>query len=210
MCCPTNIQIVFRKSGIAYWFHLVLWRWSRGYYYNVQLFHYSFVNRVTNGWSVAILHCAPTALSLWVSRVGSASSSKPMPLDAARPKKHSPCILCITIKCNRLKLFLVLRILNKFHVTVRHSWKNVTCDMQTLFIWLKLHCFLQKCDCLFNTKGDQRVLQLGYKKLTYYITHAVIFWHILMQLQCIFSTFVLSCLCPKNRISWFDSQTMPQ
>ena len=124
--------------------------------------------------------------------------------------KHSPCILCITIKCNRLKLFLVHRILNKFHVTVRHSWKNVTCDMQTLFIWLKLHCFLQKSDCVFNTKGDQRVLQLGYKKLTYYITHAVIFWHILMQLQCIFSTFVLSCLCPKNSISWFDSQTMPQ
>ena len=26
-----------------------------------------------------------------------------------------------------------------------------------------------------NTRGDQKVLQLGYKKLTYYITHAVIF-----------------------------------
>jgi len=25
------------------------------------------------------------------------------------------------------------------------------------------------------TKGDQKVLQLGYKKLTYYMTHAVIF-----------------------------------
>ena len=59
------------------------------------------------------------------------------------------------------------------------------------------------------TKGDQKVLQLGYKKLTYHITHAVIFWHILMQYQCMFSIFVLSCLCPENRILCFDSQTMP-
>ena len=34
------------------------------------------------------------------------------------------------------------------------------------------------------TRDDQKVLQLGYKKLTYYITHAVISWHILMQHQC--------------------------
>ena len=39
-----------------------------------------------------------------------------------------------------------------------------------------------------NMSGDQKVLQLGYKKLTYHITHAVIFWHILVQHQCIFST----------------------
>ena len=53
------------------------------------------------------------------------------------------------------------------------------------------------------TRGDQKVLQLGYKTLTYYITHAVIFWHILMQHQCIFSTFVLRCLCLENRIFLF-------
>jgi len=61
-------------------------------------------------------------------------------------------------------------------------------------------------DC---TRCDQKVLQLGYKKLTYHVTHAVIFLRILMQRQYIFSTFVLSCLCPENRIFCFDSQTMP-
>jgi len=35
------------------------------------------------------------------------------------------------------------------------------------------------------------------------------FWHILMQHQWIFSTFVLSCLCPVNGIFCLDSQTMP-
>jgi len=32
-----------------------------------------------------------------------------------------------------------------------------------------------------STRGDQKVLQLGYKTLTHYITHAVIFLYILMQ-----------------------------
>jgi len=42
-----------------------------------------------------------------------------------------------------------------------------------------------------------------------YTTHAVVFWHILMQHQCIFSTFVLSCLCPENSIFCIHSQIMP-
>ena len=59
------------------------------------------------------------------------------------------------------------------------------------------------------TRGDQKVSQLGYKKLTCY---AVVFCHILMQHQRIFSTFVLCCLCPEfpeNSIFCLDSQTMP-
>jgi len=47
---------------------------------------------------------------------------------------------------------------------------------------------------LTATRGDHKVLQLGYKKLTYYITHTVIFWHILLQNLSIFSSFLLSCL----------------
>jgi len=67
--------------------------------------------------------------------------------------------------------------------------------------------------CYWNffreVRGASKVLQLGYKKLPYYITHAVIFWHILMQHHCIFSTFVITCLCLDNGIFCFDSQTMP-
>ena len=40
-----------------------------------------------------------------------------------------------------------------------------------------------------NTKGDQKVLQLGYKKLTYYVIYTVIFRHMLLQHQCIFQLF---------------------
>jgi len=39
---------------------------------------------------------------------------------------------------------------------------------------------------------------LAIKKLTYCITYTVIFQHILLQHQCIFTTFLLSCLCPEN------------
>jgi len=56
-----------------------------------------------------------------------------------------------------------------------------------------------------NKKGDQKVLQLGYKKLTYYVIYTVIFRHMLLQHQCIFSTFLLSCLCAENRFFCFDS-----
>ena len=41
--------------------------------------------------------------------------------------------------------------------------------------------------------GAIKVLQLGYKKLTY-IIYTIVFWHILQQHQCIFSTFLLSRL----------------
>ena len=79
--------------------------------------------------------------------------------------------------------------------------------------WIFANYWYSKNDslgcCTVATRGDQKVLQLGYKKLTYYITHAVIFWHILLQHQWIYSTFVLSCLCPENTIFYFDSQTMP-
>ena len=53
-----------------------------------------------------------------------------------------------------------------------------------------------------NTRGDQKFLQLVYKKLT--LDHILChFWHILLQHQCIFSTFLLSCFCPENRIFCF-------
>ena len=49
-------------------------------------------------------------------------------------------------------------------------------------------------------EGDQKVLQLGYKKLTYHITHrpTVSFRHILLLHQYILKTFLLSCLCIEN------------
>jgi len=62
-----------------------------------------------------------------------------------------------------------------------------------------------------HTRGNQQVLQLCYKKLTcYIIIYSVIFQHTLLQHRCIFSTFLLGCLCLENRIFCFESQTMPQ
>ena len=85
-------------------------------------------------------------------------------------------------------------------------WARATLDVSETNSHQLLLNFVRK----IITRGDRKVLQLGYKKLTYYIANAVIFWHIVLQHQCIFSTFVLlSCLCPENRIFCFDSQTMP-
>jgi len=52
--------------------------------------------------------------------------------------------------------------------------------------------------------GDQKVLQLAYRKLTYHIIYTVIFRHS-PATSTHFPTFLLICLCPENRILCFDS-----
>ena len=43
----------------------------------------------------------------------------------------------------------------KFHIhnfhRVHHTWKLLPCEMQFLFIWLKLQCFLQKVNAPYMT-----------------------------------------------------------
>jgi len=92
-----------------------------------------------------------------------------------------------------------------------------------------ISCALSSVRMYVCARSDQQVLQLRYKKLTYSITHAVIFssfhatsevttlWRYIKSVyyyyyyyyyyQCILSTFVLSCLCPESRIFCFESQT---
>jgi len=56
------------------------------------------------------------------------------------------------------------------------------------------------------TRGDQKLLQLGYKRLTYYIIHTLIFRHILLQHQCIFSS-TSQLFMPWKLIFRFDSHS---
>ena len=93
-------------------------------------------------------------------------------------------------------------------LTGRQRWRilGVSCRIRRKQ-WL-----IQTCDVSNLTAGIRgaiKVLQLGYEKVIYYITHDVIFLtysYATPNHQCIFSTFALSCLCPENRILCFDSK----
>jgi len=70
----------------------------------------------------------------------------------------------------------------------------------------------QMCTTNWNilvTRGDQKALQLGYKKVNILYSHMLSFLtYSFATLMHIFN-FFLSCLWPGNRIFCFDSQTMP-